>query len=141
MDGGTLIIMQEDGARISLNELGSVCISLPVKRTSDRMMQGLIYESVLEQFRDALDYASWTLDHIDPMQRLAHVALAANLTGADHMSWRTQRESDASPNSMNMSMGNNERTLVQDNRPRAALRLNGTQIVEDLVIQLRRQWR
>jgi hypothetical protein len=60
----TLTIGQERGAEISLNEQGSVRITLPVK-SSDRMMPELIYEVVQKHFAGALDYASWVLDHVD----------------------------------------------------------------------------
>ena len=53
------------------------------------------------------------LDFIDKTERLTHVAIAASLTGAEHMTWRTQRESDANANRMTMSMGNKEQAPVQ----------------------------
>ena len=90
-------------------------------------MPELIHEDIMDQLTGALDYASWVLDHTDSTQRLAHVAIAVGLTGADNMAWRTQRESDASPNSVSLSMGNNERAPVQTSQTRAALRLTGPQ--------------
>ena len=141
MDGDSLVLGQERGPRISLNEQGSISISLPIKRPNRMMLPELIHEVVMEQLTGALGYAAWILDHIDSTQRLTHVAIAAGLTGADNMAWRTQRESDANPNSVSLGMGNNERTPVETSQTRAALRLNGPQIVEDLVVSLRRQWR
>ena len=140
MDGDVLVLSQERGGRITLNEQGSVCISVPIERSS-RMMPEIIYEVVQGQLAGTLDYASWVLDLIDPTQRLAHVAIAAGLTGADHMAWRTQRESHANPNSMSVGMRSNEQAPVQISKTRAALRLNAAHIVEDLVVPLRRQWR
>ena len=90
MDGDVLVLSQERGGRITLNEQGSVCISVPIERSS-RMMPEIIYEVVQGQLAGALEYASWVLDLIDPTQRLTHVSIAAGLTGADHMAWRTQR--------------------------------------------------
>lgn len=123
-----------------LNEEGSICISLPVERT-DRMMPAIIYEDVQKLFASALDFSSWVLDFIDATQRLSHVAIAASLTGAGYMTWRTQREHNASPNSMSIGMGNDQQGPVQTSRTRAALRLNAAHIVEDLIVPLRRQWR
>ena len=80
----------------------------------------------------------------DPTQRLAHLAIAANIADAHYMAWRTQREHDASPNSMSMGKGfssGGERSPVFLSRPRAALRLDVGRIVEDLLVPLRRQWR
>ena len=140
MDGGILTISQERGGRVALNEQGSICISLRVER-SDRMMPEIIYEVVQGQIAAALGFASWILEFIDQTQRLTHVALATSLTGADHMAWRTQRESDASPTRMSVGTRTNEPATVQANQARAALRLNAAHIVEDIVVLLRRQWR
>jgi hypothetical protein len=105
------------------------------------MMPELIYEVVQEHFAGAVDYASWVFDLIDPTQRLTHVAIAANLTSADHMAWRTQRESDENPTRMSLGRGNRQHAPVQSSQTRAALRVNAGHIVEDLVVPLRRQWR
>jgi hypothetical protein len=140
MDGDALMLCQERGGTVTLNEQGSICVSLPMER-SNRMMPEIIYEFVQGQFAGALDYASWVLDFIDPTQRLTHVAIAASLTGADHMAWRTQRESHENPHSMSVGMRTNEKASVQISKTRAALRLNATNIVEDLVVPLKRQWR
>jgi hypothetical protein len=140
MDGDVLVLSQERSGKVTLNEQGSICVSVPIER-SNSMMPEIIYEVLQGQFAGTLDYASWVLDLIDPTQRLTHVAIAAGLTGADHMAWRTQRESVANPNSMSVGMRSNEQTPVQISQTRAALRLNAAQIVEDLVVPLRRQWR
>ena len=66
------------------------------------------------------------MDKVDPTQRLTHVAVAAKISDADYLGWRTEREKDANPNSIT---------------PRAALRLDAARIVEDLIVSLRRQWR
>lgn len=140
MDGDRLLLSQEHGGQVTLDEQGSVRVTLPV-RSSDRMMPEIIYEVVQEQFVGALDYASWVLDFIDQTQRLSHTAIAIGLTGAEHMAWRTQRESDARPNGLSMGSGNSQQAPVQTSQTRAALRLNSAHIVEDLIVRLRRQWR
>jgi Domain of unknown function (DUF4062) len=140
MEGEVLALSQDRGARVLLNEQGTINVSLPLTK-SDRMMPELIYEVVQGQFAGALNYATWVLDFIDPTQRLTHVALAAGITGADHMAWRSQRESDENPNRMTLGLGNSRSALAQTNQTRAALRLNAAHIVEDLLVLLRRQWR
>ena len=107
MDGDVLVLSQERGRRITLNEQGSVCISVPIKRSS-RMMPEIIYEVVQGQLAGALEYVSWVLDLIDPTQRLTHVSIAASLTGADHMAWRTQRECHAKSLSTERDRKSNE---------------------------------
>jgi len=73
--------------------------------------------------------------------RLTHIAVAVTLAGTDHMAWRTLRESAANPNHMSLGSGTAQYLPVVVHRPRAALRLDATHIVEDLVVPLRRQWR
>jgi hypothetical protein len=140
ISGDTLVISQAGHAQVSLNEQGTVLVTLPVRRTG-RMSMELIFESVQEQIADALEYSSWLFDHIDPTQRLTHIAVAVTLSGAEHMAWRTLRESEANPNSIGLGSGTGQYSPVSVHRPRAALRLDATHIVEDLVVPLRRQWR
>jgi hypothetical protein len=142
IEAEALVLEQERGqSRISLNEQGSILLTLPVSETG-RMLPELIYEFVQKQISDALAYASWVLDHIDPTQRLTHVAVAASISNAEHTGWRTLRESEANPNQMSISMMSNvTRAPVHVTRARAALRLDTIHIVEDLIVPLRRQWR
>jgi hypothetical protein len=53
------------------------------------------------------------------------------------MAWRTLRESETSPNHMSIGSGTGKYSPVSIHRPRAALRLDATRIVEDLVVPLR----
>jgi hypothetical protein len=142
IEADALVLEQERGhARISLNEQGSILLTLPISETG-RMLPELIYETVQKQLSDALGYATWVLDHVDPTQRLTHVAVALSLSNADYMAWRTRRESEANPNQISVSMmANGECKSVQITRTRAALRLDTAHIVEDLIVPLRRQWR
>ena len=140
IQNASLVLTQERGAQVLLTEEGLVVISMPVRRTGQMGME-LVEEAVQAQFAAALAYTSWTLDHIDPTQRLTHVAIAASITGGDYMAWRTQAESDASPNRMSLGMGNNAHTPVHISKARPALRLNAAHIVEDLLVPLRRQRR
>lgn len=90
----------------------------------------------------ALRYAAWLLDHIDATQRLAHIVVAAQITGGFAM--RTRREHEASPNSIEMGFGRDERPpvhLVPAHFARPALAQQTDQLAEDLTALLRRQWR
>ena len=135
IDGDALVLSQERGAQLKLSEEGSVVLSMPVRRTGQMGME-LIEETVRAQLVGALSYASWLLDHVDATQRLTHIVLAASITGGEYMAWRTQRESDASRNSMSLGGGNNNQTPIQLRRTRAAFRLNTIDIVEDLLVPL-----
>jgi hypothetical protein len=142
IDGDALVLTQERGSsRLLLNEQGSVLVTLPV-RESSRMMPELVHEFVQEQISNALGYASWVLERVDPTQRLTHIAAALCLSNANHLGWRSQRESEENPNRISLSAaGSGERAPVEVSRTRAALRLDSARIVEDLIIPLRRQWR
>jgi hypothetical protein len=142
--GDTLTISQErDGAAVQLNEQGAVLVRTPIERGGgDRGgLPVIIEEAVHRQLATALAYAAGVLEQIDPSQRLTHVAVAAVITGGEHTAWRSQREHDASPNSVSMGMGREERKPVHVARARAALRLDAEHLVEDLLVPLRRQWK
>jgi hypothetical protein len=141
LEDETLVLKQERGTQIAVTEEGSVFISIPV-RESSRTMPELVHEFVQSRCAIALGFATWLLDHIDSTQRLSHVVVAVSLTNADHMGWRSQRESEAEPNRISLSAaGSGNRLPVHVNRPRAALRLGAANLVEDLIVPLRRQWR
>lgn len=83
LNGHTLTLRQERrGARIAVDEQGTVLIGLPV-REGRGGMPALIEEFVKSQIGNAVAFSSWVLDRIDPTQRLAHVAIAVNKTDAD----------------------------------------------------------
>jgi hypothetical protein len=132
LDGETLTLSQERrGARVSVNEQGSLLVTLPVRESRSGMPE-LIEEFVQQQLADALAFSAWVLDRIDPTQRLVQLAIAISIVNADYMGWRAQRK---------RLSGGGDRFPVFVCRPRAALRLDAVRIMEDLVVPLRRQWR
>ena len=146
IDGSALYLEQESGARIQLNEQGALVLRLPLENPARRRHGGfgggfaLIEEMVVLQLTAAIAYAAWALELIDPTQRLTHVSLAATIDASEHMSWRTQAEDDASPNSGTMGFGGGEaRPPISVDRPRAALRFDAVRLAEDLMVPLRRQ--
>ncbi len=145
IDGSALVLEQDRGARIQLDEQGALVLRLPLEEPTKRRQGGftgfaLIQETVVEKLAAAIAYADWALEHVDPTQRLTHVALAARIDASDHMGWRTQAEDDASPNSITMGLGgNDERPPVSVDRPRAALRFDAVRLAENLMVPLRRQ--
>jgi hypothetical protein len=141
LEGSALVLIQGRGAsRISIDEDGSF-VAVQSLREANSMMSEIIQEFVQEQLLKALAYGIWVLDRIDPTQKLGHIGVAVNIANGDHMGWRTQRESEASPNSMSGGLSSGRPQPVHMNRSRASLRLDATHIVEDLTVMLRRQWR
>lgn len=146
LDGSHLLIGQQRGASLTLNENGSMILRLPAvdaNRGRDTFSSGLpalIEETVQERIATALGFAAAQLEQIDRTERITHVAIAVRIAGSDYLGWRTRTEHAASPNSMTMGMGNGQKDPVTAYRRRAALRLDRTRLVEDLVVPLRRQW-
>ena len=147
MDGDVLFLEQTGGAKLCLDEQGCLRLSLPLERQGGRtqgfssIMFGIIEETVVEQLGKAIAFADWVLDHIDPTQRMMHVALAAKIEASDYMTWRTQAEQDANPNTGTMRMANAPAQPVHLDRPRGALKFDAKRISEDLMVPLRRLWK
>ena len=102
----------------------------------------LVEEDVRERIADAIHYAGWLLERIDPTHRLNRVALACRLDGVGYLPWRTRAEVAASPNRANMNLSGRESAdsppVVL---PRAALLMDGARQAEDITVYLRREAR
>lgn len=144
VSGNTLVIQQAT-AQIALDEQGSVRISLPGRDVGRRTpvstgIASLIEEDVRDRVSDAIRYAGWLLDRVDPPRRLSRVGLACRLDGIGYLPWRTRAEVAASPNRANLSMAGLESAQSPPVvLPRAALLFNGVQQAEDITVRLRRQ--
>ncbi len=143
-----LVIEQERGARVQLDEQGAILIALPMDQDLRRSREHggglpvIVEEIAAQQIGLALSYAGWVLEYVDPTQRLTHVAVAARIDGGEYLGWRTQREHDASPNSGSIGMSaGQDKPPVHVSLVRAALRLDRAHVVEDLLVPLRRQWK
>lgn len=145
IEGSALVVMQERGAAVLVDEQGSVVTRIPAAASSEDQwgrggMSVILEENIHAAIGTALAYGSALLERIDPTQRMTHVGIAARIEGAEHLSWRTRAEHDASPNSVSMAMNyGDERPPVSLSRPRAALRLDRTRLIEDILVPLRRQ--
>lgn len=146
IDGDSLVMQQERGAGVRLSENGNVVLSLPLEEARNRQRSGfgfgfaIIEETVVQRLTVGLAFANLLLDHVDPTQRLTHVAIAATIHASHYMGWRTQAQQDASPNSGTMRMGDDEDlTPINLQVPRSKLRLAVHELAEDLMVKLRRQ--
>lgn len=136
------IDQQKDKGSVVLDAQGSILFRSPLDRGG--FMGGVIEEDIAERLAEIFRYADWTLDRIDPTQRLSHLAIAVTLVGSDFMAWRTRAEHKASPDSYNVGFGNARQQpvhLTPGHRPRAAIKLNAAALIEDLVTLLRREWK
>lgn len=146
IEGDALVLEQEGGARVSVNEGGAIELWLPLERQARRErgfggMFAIIEESVVRELANAIAFSAWLLDHIDPTQRATRVAMAARIEAVDHMGWRTQAEQDANPSSGTMRMGGSPERPSTLERPRAALNFDAARLAEDLMVPMRRQWK
>lgn len=144
--GTTLVVEQEGGSGIEIDESGAILLRLPLERGSKAQRGGLgfpalIEEMVVNDLGKAIAFSNWLLERLDPTRRLAHVALATAIEADEYMSWRTQAEQDASPNSGSMGIGAREKTPVAVDKPRAALAFQVKELSEDFMVRLRRQWK
>lgn len=141
---GVILLAQDNGAAIALDERGSVRLSIPVARGGGHM-PAIIDENVSAALNQALGYATWLLEKIDAVHRLSRIVVVAALADSGMGAWRTQQEQDASPNSMTYSHGFNsgERPPVHfqpADRSRSAIGFDRERMVQDLKTLLRRQW-
>lgn len=147
LDGSDLILRQDRGASIRLTELGSLALRLPLDESRGGRgydpMSGMVVieEAVKEKIGTALAYSASALERIDPTQRLTHTAIALRISGAEHRGWRTRAQHAANTTSVQMGHGGGrERQPITLLVRRAALGLDRTALVEDLLVPLRRQF-
>lgn len=143
VEGGTLVLRQERESSVTLFPQGDLLLVLPLAR-SDDMMVGVVEEDIEALLRQALRFATATLDHVDPTQRLTHTVLATAITDAEMLVWRTRREVSASRGSVSYGFDRGDPGpvhLTPALKTRAALRHDEANLVEDLVTLLRRAYR
>ncbi len=142
---GTTLTIGQRNAEIALDEQGSVRVSRPGRDAGGQFGVGiasLVEEDVRERIADAIHYAGWLLERIDPTHRLSRVALACRLDGVGYLPWRTRAEVAASPNRANPSLsGRESEESTPVVLPRAALLMDGARQAEDITVCLRRETR
>jgi hypothetical protein len=101
----------------------------------------IIEEDVRHNLTVALSYTGALIERLDATQRFTHVAISTRIAGAEFRAWRTHAQHAASPNSVQMGMGGSrDRTPVSVVVRRAALRLDRTNLIDDILVPLRRQF-
>ncbi|WP_375243823.1 DUF4062 domain-containing protein [Sphingomonas parapaucimobilis] len=148
LDGSDLVLRQERGASIRLTEQGSVSLRLPLDeprplgRGFDAMSGMVIVEEVVqERLSTALDFAAGVIDRVDRTQRLTNLIVMVRLSGVEHRGWRTRAQHASNPNSVQMGHGGmRERPPITLTIRRAALGLDRTALIEDILVPLRHQF-
>jgi hypothetical protein len=104
----------------------------------------IIEEDIATSIERALRFTARLLDHVDPVNRLTHVAPVVVLLGAGYLPWRTRDEQQRSPNKATMGVASGEESVVLLTPPvrrRAALVHDATRLAEDCTVRLRREIR
>ena len=148
LDGSDLVLRQERGAAIRVTEEGSISLRLPLDESRARgrgfdAMSGMVIveEAVQQRLGTALDFAAGVVDRVDRTQRLTHLVVAVRLSGVEHRGWRTRAQHASNPNSVQMGhCGIRERPPITLAIRRAALGLDRTALIEDILVPLRRQF-
>ena len=145
ISGDAIILEQRDsGAKITLSETGAIMVAQPATTQHDTwppVIPSIIEEEITERVMRALRFAARVLDHVDPRQRVSHVAVAVALLEAGYLPWRTREERDRNLNSATMGFGGRdqiEAALSPPTRTRAALSSDTIQLSQDLTVRLRR---
>ena len=142
VDNDVLVLMQKN-RNVRLNENGSISY-LVTLQSPTRMMPAIIEENVIEQIDRFLLFSNEVLNYIDDSHRLSHCVFAALLLNADYTDWRTLTFHEKNPTSMTMARvmapPMQPVTLSPAIRTRAELKSQRSQLVEDLTIQLRREF-
>lgn len=140
---GVLVIEQENGAAFRIDEVGAILLSVPIEEAAGHL-KPLIEEHVGKAIERALTFADAMLEKFDRTQKLTRIVIAANIGTSGVFGWRTSQEQAASPDSMQVSMGDNALGPVLLNPPdrtRMALRAERSRIKEDMLALLRRRYK
>lgn len=145
---GALVLRQERGASVRLDEQGAMLLRMPLDEESRGRggfdmgtMMVVLEDAVQQRLTTCIGFAAAAIERIDPTQRLTDVAIATRISGVEHRAWRTRAQHAASPTSVTIDVvRSGSREPVVTVQRRASLRLDRTRLIEDLLVPLRRQF-
>lgn len=138
-----LVLSQED-RRLSISELGSIVMVLPLPPAAERYAAPLIEEDVTQTILTGFRFADRLLEIIDPTQRITSLAPAVKLLNAQHTGWKTRAQQQRDPTTMTIGMLDETelRALASPpNRSRAIFRRDADKLAQDLMVLLRRHFK
>ena len=145
--GDSIQLTQNQGSGlVTLDETANVLVVVPALDDGAWRsgIASLIEEVVGERITRAIRFGARVLNHVDPAQRLTHVAPVVGLRGAGYTPWRTRAEQERSPNAASMGLGAPDPVVVALSPPvrrRAALLHDTLRLAEDFTVRLRREVR
>lgn len=135
------LVFDQSGQTLAVSENGSITFEAAIPNSIGHLPV-IIEEDISDIIRRFLTFANAALAHIDPVNRISHVAVVGTIVNAGHMVWRTREEQEKSPNKMTMSAFGVGLLapiyLSPPHRIRAALRVKMPDLIEDLTVKLRR---
>jgi len=140
-----VLVLEQEWSMLCLHQDGSLSLlqpAMPLDQGRGFGLPALIEEDIQQRVVDGLKFCGQTLDRIDPVLRITDVAITLSILGGSTFGWRTQKEHQASPNSMEIGMGRSNHTTVNLSPPckkRQALAHEVEEIAEDLIVLLRRR--
>jgi hypothetical protein len=142
-NGPTLMLQQDGGASISLDELGSILIVQSASESRDghfRALPSLIEEEIEERIRRAIRYSAWLLDRIDSPHRTSDVAFLAAIQNAGYLPWRTRTDYERDPYTAYPSQASDNVAVAPSPpvRKRPTLTVGAPELARDLTVLLRR---
>lgn len=143
LDHGALVIEQENGAALRIDEAGALRLSVPIEEATGHL-KSLIEEHVGQAIKKGLAFAERMLEKFDRTQRLTRVVIAADIGSSGVFGWRTASEQAASPDSMQIAMDRSPSNPVMLNPPdraRMMLRTERNRMTEDMLALLRRKYK
>lgn len=143
LEQGALVIEQEDGAALRIDEAGALLLSVPIKEATGHL-KPLIEEHVGQAIEKGLTFADRMLEKFDRTQHLTRVVIATDIGMSGVFGWRTASQQAASPDSMQVAMDRSASGPVMLNPPdrtRMALRADRARMSDDLLALLRRKYR
>jgi hypothetical protein len=147
ISGDVLRLSQNRGSNlVALDETAHLLVVQPALENNGLRsgITSLIEEAITERITRAIRFCARVLNHVDPAQRISHVAPVAALRGAGYLPWRTRVEHERSPNQAMMGFGSAEHVVVALSPPvrrRAALLHDTQRMTEDFTVRLRREVR
>ena len=143
LDHGALVIEQENGAALRIDEAGAMLLSVPIEEATGHL-KPLIEENVGQAIEKGLTFADRLLEKFDRTQRLTRIVIAVDIGTSGVFGWRTASQQAASPDSMQVAMDRSASGPVMLNPPdrtRMAVRAERARMREDLLTLLRRKYR
>lgn len=143
---GTRLVVAQPHRAAELHEDGSVRLTAPAiesREDRDFTMPAIIEEDIHAKVVNAIGYAAWVLNEVDPLNRLSDVAVVAAITGSPSVEWRTRAQHAASSGGMTMGLGRPDVIHVPPaptRHPRGALTAQADVLADDLVALLRRSF-